>query len=91
MFFAIGIFCTYDVDKYNSRVKLELKVYATCNNHYMPLLANLTENCYTNLVGGCCQLHSIGGWTSFVNLAWCQLTFNCNFDYAWNMLIGDFS
>jgi hypothetical protein len=56
---------TNNVDKYKSRVKLQLKVYATCqhhnNSHYMPLLANLVENCSTNLIKGCCQLHSISG------------------------------
>ncbi len=52
---------TSNVDKYKSKVKLQSKVYATCqyhnNSHYVPLLANLVENCSTNLVKGCCQLH----------------------------------
>jgi len=46
-------------------------MYAMCQhhniNHYMPLLANLVENCSTNLVEGCCQLHSTDGWTSSIN------------------------
>jgi hypothetical protein len=56
---------TSDVDKYKSRVKLQLKVYATCqhhsNSHYMPLLTNLVGNCSTNIVEGCCQLHLTNG------------------------------
>ncbi len=52
------------------------KCYATCqhhnNSHYMPLLANLIENCCTNIVEGCCQLHLTSGWTSYVDWAWCQ-------------------
>jgi hypothetical protein len=59
---------TSNVEKYKSKVKLQLKVYATCqhhnNSHYVPLLANLVENCSTNIVEGCCQLHSTNGWTS---------------------------
>jgi hypothetical protein len=62
---------TSDIDKYKSRVKLQLKVYTTWqhhnNSHYVPLLANLVENCSTNIVKGCCQLHLTNGWTSFAN------------------------
>ncbi len=62
---------TNNVDKYKLRMKLQSKVYATCqhhnNIHYMPLLANLIKNYSTNIVKGCCQLHSINGWTSSVN------------------------
>jgi hypothetical protein len=54
---------TNNVEKYNGRVKLQSKVYAMCqhhnNSHYVPLLANLVENCSNNIVKGCCQLHSI--------------------------------
>jgi hypothetical protein len=60
-----------NVKKYKSRVKLQLKVYAMCqhhnNSHYVPLLANLIENCSTNIVKGCCQLHSTIGCTSSTN------------------------
>jgi hypothetical protein len=62
---------TSKVDKYKSKVSLQSKVYATCqhhnNSHYVPLLTNLVENCSTNIVEGCCQLHLINGWTSFAN------------------------
>ncbi len=31
------------------------------NSHYVPLLINLVEKCSTNIVEGCCQLHSTNG------------------------------
>jgi hypothetical protein len=74
-FFAIGK-CfsqlqTSKVDEYKSKVSLQSKVYAMCqhhnNSHYVPLLTNLVENCSTNIVKGCCQLHSTNGWTSYTN------------------------
>jgi hypothetical protein len=56
---------TSKVNKYKSKVSLQLKVYATCqhhnNSHYVPLLITLVENCSTNIVEGCCQLHSTNG------------------------------
>jgi hypothetical protein len=62
---------TSNVEKYRSRVKLQSKVYATCqhhnNSHYVPLLTNLIEYCSTNIVKRCCQLHSTNGWTSSTN------------------------
>jgi hypothetical protein len=69
LFFAIGK-CffqlqTNKIDKYKSRVSLQSKVYAMCqhhnNSHYVPLLTNLVENCSTNIVEGCCQLHLTNG------------------------------
>ncbi len=54
-----------NVKKYKLRVKLYSKMYATCqhhnNSHYMPLFTNLVENYPTNIVKGCCQLHSTNG------------------------------
>jgi hypothetical protein len=56
---------TNNVEKYKLRMKLQSKVYATCqhhnNNQYIPLLANLVENYFTIIVKGCCQLHSTTG------------------------------
>jgi hypothetical protein len=47
-----------NVKKYKSRIKLQSKVYATCqhhnNSHYVSLLTNLVENCSTNIIEGCC-------------------------------------
>jgi hypothetical protein len=40
-------------------------IATTC--HYMPLLANLVENCSTNIIEGCCQLHLTNGLTSSMN------------------------
>jgi hypothetical protein len=69
LFFTIGKYFLQllisNVEKYKSRVKIQLKVYATCqhhnNSHYVPLLIDLVENCSTNIVEGCCQLHSTNG------------------------------
>jgi hypothetical protein len=69
LFFVIGNFflqlLTNNVKKYKSRVKLQSKVYATCqhhnNNQYVPLLVDFVKNCSTNIVKGYCQLHSING------------------------------
>ncbi len=62
---------TNNVEKYKSWMKLQSKVYATCqhhnSNHYVQLLANLVENWSSNIVKGCCQLHSTNGWTSSIN------------------------
>ncbi len=69
LFFAIGKCFSQlqisKVDKYKLKVSLQSKVYATCqhhnNSHYVLLLTNLVENCSTNIVKGCCQLHSTSG------------------------------
>jgi hypothetical protein len=69
LFFATGK-CfsqlqTSKVDKYKSRMSIQSKVYATCqhhnNNHCVPLLTNLIENCSTDIVEGCCELHATNG------------------------------
>ncbi len=78
LFFTIGKYflqlLTSNVEKYKSRVKLQSKMYATCqhhnNSHYVPLLTNLVENCSTNIVEGCCQLHLTNGRTSSAKEAW---------------------
>ncbi len=69
LFFTIGKqflqLITNNVEKYKSRVKFQSKMQATYQHHknsqYMPLLANLVENCSINIVEGCCQLHSTKG------------------------------
>jgi hypothetical protein len=62
---------TNNVKKYKSKVKLQSKVYATCqhrnNSHYVPLLVNLVENYSTNIIEGSCQLHLTNGRTSSTN------------------------
>jgi hypothetical protein len=78
LFFAIGKYflqlVTNNFDKHKSRVKLQSKFYATCqhhnNSHYVPLLANLVENYFTNLVKGCCQLRLTCEWTSSIDSTW---------------------
>jgi hypothetical protein len=85
---------TSKVDKYKLRMSLQLKMFTTCqyhnNSHYVPLLTILVAKCSTNLVEGCCQLPSHGGWTSSTDWAWHQQTFSCNFDYARCMQVGVF-
>jgi hypothetical protein len=37
------------------------KARVATNSHHVPVLANLVENCFTNIVKECCQVHSING------------------------------